>query len=244
MNHRTALITGASRGIGKAIALTFAANGYHLMLNCKQNTAMLASLKEFIESRYPVTCRTYIGDMGDFSTVCQMFEAFSTVHRSLDVLINNAGTASQGLLTSLSPDEWEHLLHTNLSSALYTCKCGIPIMLQQKSGKILQISSVWGVTGASCEVAYSATKGGLNAFTKALAKELAPSNIQVNAIACGAIDTDMNANLSSEEIAQLLEAIPAGRLGTPAEVAKLALDVCTENTYLTGQVIQLDGGWC
>jgi len=243
MPHKTALVTGASRGIGKAIALTLAANGYHLIINCKQNEELLESLKKFIESRYPVTCKSFVGDMGDFETVYQMFQAIRNFHISLDVIVNNAGISSLGLLTDLSPEDWDRILQTNLSSAFYTCKCGIPLMLERKSGKIIQISSIWGIAGSSCEVAYSATKGGINAFTKALAKELAPSNIQVNAIACGVIDTEMNDGFSESDIEQLLEEIPAGRLGTPTEVAKLVLDLCTENTYLTGQIIQLDGGW-
>lgn len=243
MTHKTALITGASRGIGRAIAMLLAANGYHLILNCRQNKELLETVKAFIENRYPVTCMTYIGDMGDFNDVHCMFEAIRERYTSLDVLINNAGISSMGLLTDLSPEEWDRILQTNLSSVFYTSKCAIPMMLEKKSGKIVNISSVWGVAGASCEAAYSATKGGMNALTKALAKELGPSNIQVNAIACGAINTDMNAFLSEEETAALIQEIPAGRLGKAEEVAKLVLDLCTENEYLTGQIIQLDGGW-
>lgn len=243
MAHKTALITGASRGIGRATALTLAENGYHLILNCRQNASLLEDLKSFIEMRYPVTCMAYVGDLGDYHEVFGLFEEIQQRYHSLDVLVNNAGISHVGLLTDLSPDEWDRLLQTNLSSAFYTCKCAIPMMLEKKCGKIINISSVWGVAGASCEAAYSATKGGLNALTKALAKELAPSNIQVNAIACGYIETDMNCFLSQEEKEMLLEEIPAGRFGRPEEVAKLILDLCTENEYLTGQIIQLDGGW-
>lgn len=243
MTHKTALITGASRGIGRAIALTLAAKGYHLIMNCKQNQELLEELKVFIESRFPVTCMTFVGDMGDFNDVYLLFQELQERYTSLDVIVNNAGISYLGLLTDLSPEEWDRIVQTNLSSVFYTCKCGIPIMLEKKCGKIINISSIWGITGASCEVAYSATKGGVNALTKALAKELGPSNIQVNAIACGAIDTDMNQFLSEEEIDNLMLEIPAGRMGKPEEVAKLVLDLCTENSYLTGQVIQLDGGW-
>lgn len=243
MPYKTALITGASRGIGKAIALSMASAGYHLILNCRDRADLLEELKSFIELHFPVTCLTCVADVGDYQEVCRMFETIQERHSCLDVLVNNAGISRIGLLTDLSPEEWERMLRTNLSSAFYTCKCAIPMMLEKKSGKILNISSVWGVTGASCETAYSASKGGLNSFTKALAKELAPSNIQVNAIACGAIDTQMNGFLSEEELDALLEEIPAGRMGTPEEVAKLATDLCTDNQYLTGQVIVLDGGW-
>lgn len=243
MNCKTALITGASRGIGKAIALTLANAGYHLMLTCKENAAMLDELKQHIELKYPVTCLTYIGDMGDYTNVLQMYQHFKERFSTLDIIVNNAGVSYLGLLTDMEPEDWNHILSANLSSAFYVCRYGVPLLLQKKAGKIVNISSVWGVTGASCEAAYSATKGGLNAFTKALAKELAPSNIQVNAIACGAIATDMNRWMSDEDTDALTNEIPAGRLGTPKEVGKLVLDLCTGNDYLTGQIIQLDGGW-
>ncbi|MEY8428371.1 SDR family NAD(P)-dependent oxidoreductase [Lachnospiraceae bacterium 46-15] len=243
MGFKTALVTGASRGIGRSIALTLAANGYHLMITCHRNAEMLEEVKQYIESHFPVTCATFTGDMGDFLAVEQMYSVFTEYFSSLDVLVNNAGISHIGLLTDLSPEEWDRLLQTNLSSVFYTCRCGIPLMLRRKNGKIINISSVWGVVGASCETAYSATKGGVNALTRALAKELAPSNIQVNAIACGAIDTEMNSFMDEEELEALLMEIPAGRLGRPDEVASLVLDLCTENNYLTGQVIHLDGGW-
>jgi 3-oxoacyl-[acyl-carrier protein] reductase len=243
MAYKTALVTGASRGIGRAIALNLAANGYHLMITCHKNREMLEDVKHYIEAHFPVTCISFTGDMGDYPTVEQMFATFSEHFSALDVLVNNAGISQIGLLTDLSPEEWDRILQTNLSSVFYTCKCAIPLMLRRKNGKIVNISSVWGVAGASCEVAYSASKGGVNALTKALAKELAPSNIQVNAIACGTIDTEMNGFLTEEELESLLLEIPAGRMGRPDEVASLVLDLCTENDYLTGQVIQLDGGW-
>lgn len=243
MSFKTALVTGASRGIGRSIALTLAANGYHLMITCHRNAELLEEVKQYIESHFPVTCITYAGDMGDYMIVQQMYSIFCEHFSSLDVLVNNAGISYIGLLTDLSPEEWDRILQTNLSSVFYTCRYGIPLMLRKKNGKIINISSVWGITGASCEAAYSATKGGVNALTKALAKELAPSNIQVNAIACGAIDTEMNSFLDEEELSSLLLEIPAGRMGRPEEVASLVMDLCTGNEYLTGQVIQLDGGW-
>ena len=139
--------------------------------------------------------------------------------------------------------EWDRVINTNLTSAFYMSKLTIPYMLRKKSGKIINISSVWGNVGASMEVAYSASKGGLNAFTKALAKELAPSNIQVNAVACGLIDTDMNSVYTREELEEVIKEIPANRMGQPSEAAKLVYSLCEENTYLTGQIITLDGGW-
>lgn len=243
MGFKTALVTGASRGIGRSIALTLAANGYHLMITCHRNAEMLEEVKQYIESHFPVTCVTFVGDMGDFLAVEQMYSVFTEYFSSLDLLVNNAGISHLGLLTDLSPEEWDRLLQTNLSSVFYTCRSGIPLMLRRKNGKIINISSVWGVAGASCETAYSATKGGVNALTKALAKELAPSNIQVNAIACGVIDTDMNRCFSAEDMALLREEIPADRIGQPQEAAQLLLSMVNGPDYLTGQVITLDGGW-
>ena len=143
----------------------------------------------------------------------------------------------------MKPNEWNQIIQNNLTSVFNCCHLAIPYMIHKQKGKIVNISSVWGVTGASCEVAYSTTKGGMNAFTKALAKELAPSNIQVNAIACGAIDTEMNQFLSDEELLQLIDEIPANRLGRAEEVADLVYSITHKNQYLTGQIIQLDGGW-
>ena len=161
----------------------------------------------------------------------------------LDVLVNNAGISYVGLLHEMSPEEWRNVLSTNLDSCFYACKGAIPLMLQRHAGKIINVSSVWGNVGASMEVAYSASKGGVNAFTKALAKELAPSNIQVNAIACGVIDTSMNACFSAEDMEALRAEIPADRIGDPGEVAALALQLAKAPAYLTGQIITLDGGW-
>ncbi len=161
----------------------------------------------------------------------------------MDVLVNNAGISYIGLLQDMTSDDWDRIVRTNLTSVFNCCRLAIPYMVEKKCGKIINISSVWGVAGASCEVAYSATKGGINAFTKALAKELAPSGIQVNAIACGAIDTEMNHFLNQEELIDLIDEIPAGRLGKAEEVADLAYHLGYKGSYLTGQVIGLDGGW-
>ena len=143
----------------------------------------------------------------------------------------------------MTSEQWHRVLSVNLDSCFYTCRAAIPLMLSKHKGKIINVSSVWGAQGASMEVAYSASKGGMNAFTRALAKELAPSNIQVNAVACGVIDTSMNACLSAEELESLRQEIPADRLGTPAEAAQLILQLANAPSYLTGQIITMDGGW-
>lgn len=239
-NRKVALITGASRGIGKAIAYTFAQNGYHLYLTCKNNLSLLDELKKDLESTLPdISCQIFQCDMGNPAEVAHLFDSIS----ELDVIVNNAGISHVGLLTDMSDDQWRNLMSTNLDSLFYASKYGIPKMLVKHSGKIINISSVWGNTGASMEVAYSASKGGVNSFTKALAKELAPSNIQVNAIACGLIDTDMNACFSEEDLHCIIEEIPADRIGHTEEVARLCYMLAEAPDYLTGQIITMDGGW-
>ncbi len=169
-------------------------------------------------------------------------DIFEQIDR-LDVLVNNAGISYTGLLHLMTPDEWQHIMNVNLNSCFYTARRAIPLMLNDHHGHIINISSVWGNAGASMEVAYSASKAGINGFTKALAKELAPSHICVNAVACGIIDTDMNRHLSSEELSSIKEEIPADRLGTPAEIAQIVLQLANAPDYLTGQIITVDGGW-
>ena len=237
------LITGASRGIGAAIAERFAKEGNTLILTCSKSADALLKLKKSLETAYHIPILTSVGDIGNPVYVCQLFDQIKETFGSLDIVINNAGISHIELLTDTSFEEWNQIIQTNLSAAFYTAKLAIPYMLSKQAGKIINISSVWGTVGASCEVAYSASKGGLNTFTKALAKELAPSNIQVNAIACGCIDTAMNQCFSAEERKDLEDEIPAGRFGTPEEVAELVFSLATGHNYLTGQIITLDGGW-
>lgn len=240
---KTVLITGASRGIGRAIACAFAREGYQLVINCSKSETELLALKQELTASFHTDILASVGDVSDYSYVERLFADASRHFGGVDIVINNAGISHIGLLHDMSIDEWNHIVGVNLTSVFSTCKLAIPYMVRQKSGKIINISSVWGNVGASCEVAYSACKGGINSFTRALAKELAPSNIQVNAIACGVIDTQMNACFSEEEKSVLADEIPAGRFGSPEEVAALTLQLCTGNTYLTGQIITLDGGW-
>ena len=240
----TVLITGASRGIGKAIAIRFAQKGFSLVINCSKSAEALAELKKDLEENYHVPVLASVGNIGNYNYVQQLFDEIKNEFGGADIVINNAGISHIGLLSDMTPEEWSHLLDVNLSSIFYTSKLAIPYMLSKGQGKIINISSVWGNVGASCEVAYSASKGGMNSFTKALAKELAPSNIQVNAIACGCIDTEMNQCFSEEERQVLMNEIPAGRFGTPEEVAALVDTFVEKHNYLTGQIISLDGGWC
>lgn len=242
MNKKSVIVTGASRGIGREIALKYAKEGYNVSINCLRHVEQLEEVRRQIEA-YGVSCLTFQGDMGIYQQaeqfISQSVQNFGTPH----ILVNNAGISHIGLLQDMSCQEWDTLLRTNLTSVFHCCKLAIPYMLKPKCGKIINISSVWGLVGASAETAYSASKGGINAFTKALAKELAPSNIQVNAVACGIIDTDMNAGFSSDDLDALAQEVPAGRMGTPQEVADLVFHLTESPTYLTGQVITLDGGW-
>lgn len=243
MKRKTVLITGASKGIGKATAKVFAKAGHDLILNCAHSIEELRTYAKELEETFSIRTLCCHGDIGDYDFVCEMFANISSFCDGIDILINNAGIAHVGLLSDMTIEEWNKLIHTNLTSVFSCCKHAIPYMVSQKSGKIINISSVWGVVGASCEVAYSATKGGMNTLTKALAKELAPSNIQVNAIACGVIDTDMNSCFNEEEKTALAEEIPIGRFGTPNEVAEFILQLTASPAYLTGQIIRFDGGW-
>lgn len=236
------LITGASRGIGEAIAKRFAQEPNNIIINSSKSSTELLAVKNDIEAM-GCSCMEFIGDIGEYNTCQSLFDKIQNRYGGVDILINNAGISYIGLLTDMSICDWDKIVKTNLTSIFNCCRLAVPHMVAKKSGKILNISSVWGEVGASCEVAYSATKGGVNSFTKALAKELAPSNIQVNAICCGAIDTSMNHFLSDEDAKALEEEIPIGRMGTTKEVADLAFEICHSSPYLTGQLVRLDGGW-
>ncbi len=234
-----ALVTGASRGIGEAIAQALAREGYDLYLTCDRTFDLLQRVADDIRTAYAVNVIPIEADMSDEADVESLFEQIG----ELDLLVNNAGISYIGLLQDMSMHEWQRIMNVNLNSAFLTCRAALKLMIPQQQGRIINISSIWGETGASMEVAYSASKGGLNAFTRALAKEVAPCNIQVNAIACGVIDTEMNRHLSTEEVASIVEEIPADRLGLPSEVAALAVSLADAPAYLTGQVVTIDGGF-
>lgn len=241
-NTKTAAVTGASRGIGRAVALKFAKKGYRVAICCqKSKTALeetLAQMNKFGNGHI-----SYVGDMGNIEDAAGFFTHIQKKWGRLDILVNNAGRSQFGLLQDMSIEEWNSLINSNLTSVFCCSKFAIPMMLVPKHGKIINISSVWGDAGASAETAYSASKGGVNSLTKALAKELAPSGIQVNAVSCGMIDTEMNSIFSQEEINAICNDIPAGRMGTADEAADFICQLADSADYLTGQVIRFDGGW-
>ena len=240
---KTALITGASRGIGEATAYQLTKEYDCVAIMSRNTDGKLNTVANQIHTTTNCECIPFTGDVSDFAFVEECVRSLAASGHPVDTLVNNAGISLVGLFQDMTPEEFDRILRINVTSVYNTCHAVIPDMVRNQRGRILNISSVWGLVGASCEVAYSACKGGINSFTKALAKELAPSNIQVNAIACGVIDTQMNACFSEEERAELADEIPAGRFGTPEETAHLAVQLATGNEYLTGQIITLDGGW-
>ena len=240
--NRKIVITGASGEIGGAIASKFAAEGDTLLLVGYRNSDALEALCDNL-SQDGASCISVTADLSTLEGVESVVTAVDRFLGGVDVLINNAGLSHVELFQDSTDENLAEIVNTNLLSAVRLTKSLVPAMVSKKSGRILNITSVWGEVGASMEVEYSMTKGGLIAFTKALAKELAPSGIAVNAISPGAIDTKMNACHSAEELAALAEEIPVGRMGTPEEVAELTYLISNAPLYLTAQNIRIDGGW-
>ena len=239
---KLAIITGASRGIGRETAKAFAKEGYSLLLNCEKNTALLEELKTEIDQSPEIILK-----QGSFSSAFleNYFHTKESNRIEIDelVLVINQGKSTLNLTQDYTADEIDKLLQANLLEPFQLVQRMIPYLLRAKEGRILFSSSVWGNVGASMESLYSLTKGGINSFVKALGKELAPSHIAVNAVAFGAIDTDMNAWLTEEERSSLEEEIPYGRMAKAEEAADFLLLLSKAPLYLTAQVIPFDGGW-
>lgn len=243
MAKQYVLVTGASRGIGRSTALFFARKGCHVFLNCKSSLEELREVEASIRQEGKGSCTLVPADVGNPDEIRGMFDEIYRTCPCLDILINNAGVSHIGLLSDMSDSQWNRVIQTNLSSVFYCCRAAIPPMVSRKKGKIINISSMWGTNGASCEAAYSASKAGIHGLTQALARELAPSNVQVNALACGVIDTAMNSQLDASERKELEESIPMGRFGTPEETAEMIWNIANAPSYMTGQVIGIDGGY-
>lgn len=240
--NETILITGASGGIGKYTALRLANRYKKIALMANQHKNDLECLADRLKSQ-GAECVCACGDIADYGFVRDFAERLLEQWQHIDILINNAGISYVGLLTDMTIEDWHRVMDTNVTSMFNTCRTIIPSMVHQKSGRILNISSIWGIAGASCEVAYSASKGAVNAFTRALGKELAPSGISVNAIAFGVVDTPMNNCFSAAEKEALCEEIPAGRMASAEEAAAFIEKVLASPSYLTSQVLTFDGGF-
>ena len=238
---KTALITGGTKGIGKAIALAFLKRGYEVVLNYHSDErAALATQDEFNMLGYcPVLLRA---DVSDEMQVKAMFRGFFSIYNRLDVLVNNAGISLVKVIQDTTAADWNRVFDVNVKSQFLCSREVANKMIFQGGGSIINISSIWGEVGASCEVAYSASKGAVIAFTKALAKELAPSNVRVNCVSPGVIDTSMNSHLSGEEMEELIATVPMNRIGSPDDVGE-ACAWLSESPYITGEVLSVGGGF-
>lgn len=243
LGRKTALVTGASGGIGKAVALKLAQNGFCVAVHYNKNGEAAEQLCSEINSQGGYS-QPFCADISDSAQVNRLFSEISNRFGAVDVLINNAAVDYFALATDVTDEQWRHLMGVNLDGCFYCCREALKGMVRQKSGVIINISSMWGITGASCEAAYSASKAGMIGLTKALAKEYGPSGIRVNCIAPGVIDTPMNAMLSEETMNELCEETPLERIGTPSDVAQTAAFLVSDAaSFITGQVIGVNGGF-
>ena len=243
MKNRTVLITGASRGIGAATAIEFAKQGYNIVLNYKSNAGGANRVAADITA-LGCNCIALPADVSDKSQVEDMLAVVSARFGGVDILVNNAGIAMQKMLCDTSAEDWDELFAVNMRGMFLCARAALPYMVAKKRGCIVNVSSVWGMVGASCEVAYSASKAAVIGFTKALAKEVGASGIRVNCVAPGVIDTDMNTALEAADIAAIAEDTPLGRMGTPAEVAAAIRFLCGRDAaFITGQVVSMNGGF-
>ena len=240
---KTVLITGASKGIGAATAIHFAQKGYNVVINYN-NSYESASLLARSLAANGYSVMTHKANVANKLEVDLMVKETLYKFGSLDILVNNAGVAYQGLITDTDEIDFDRIIDTNLKGTFNCCKAVTPSMVSKGSGKIINISSMWGQVGASCEVAYSASKAGVIGLTKALAKELAPSGVTVNCIAPGLIETSMNSNLTVEELAEFVDTIPLGRMGSADEIAEAIEFLASDKAdYITGQVLGINGGY-
>lgn len=241
---KTALITGASGGIGSALAVAFAQQGYAVVLNYNNSEEKARRLADVITESYRVPALAVKCDVSDYTQVCNMFSVIEENFGGVDVLLNNAGISEQSLFTDITAEQWRRMMGINLDSVFYCCKSALPYMISKKSGVIINISSMWGQTGASCEVHYSTAKAGIIGLTKALAKEVGPSGVRVNAIAPGVVMTDMMSSFSEEDVCQLKDETPLQKLGTPKNIADAAVFLASQKAeFITGQILGVNGGF-
>lgn len=239
--NKVVVVTGGSRGIGAQIVKTLANENYKVILNYNNSKEQAEKIQqELLEQGKEIEIKK--ADVSKREETEKLIQFAINKFNKIDVLINNAGISQEGLFTDVTEEEWQKIINTNLNSVFYCNQQALKYMIQEQQGCIINISSIWGETGASCEVAYSTTKAAINGMTKALAKEVGPSNIRVNAIAPGIIDTDMNRNLTNEELEQIKEQIPLNKIGKALDIAK-CVKWLIEDEYTTGQIISINGGW-
>ena len=236
-----AIVTGGAKGIGRAIVEMLAKKNIQVILNYKKSEKQAKEVKqELLEKGYQV--EIYQADVGKQEEVQELVKFANKTFGKVDILINNAGIDKWQLFTDITKEDWNEIIINNLNSVFYMTQEVVKDMITDKKGCIINISSIWGITGASCEVAYSVSKAGIDGLTKALAKELAPSNIRVNSIAPGCIMTDMNKMLTKQELEEIKKQIPLGKLGIPEDIAK-CVSWLIQDEYTTGQIISPNGGW-
>ena len=238
---KTVIVTGASRGIGAAIVSLLAKEGYNIVLNYNKSEEIAKKMqREFTEKGYNV--EIFKADVSKKEKVKKLVKFAIEKFNKIDVLINNAGISQTKLFTEITEDDWKNMINIKLNSVFYMTQEVVPYMIHEKNGLIINISSIWGSIGASCEVHYSVAKAGVDAMTKSLAKELGLSNIRVNSIAPGIIDTDMNKYLSDDELEEIKQDIPLGKIGSTLSIAK-CVKWLIDDDYTTGQIIEINGGW-
>ena len=235
--NKVVVVTGGARGIGAEIVKFLAKLGYKVVLNYNKSESYAQDVKKELNN-----VEIFKADVSKKEEANALIDFAIKKYGKIDVLINNAGIAQTKLFTEITDEDWKDIIDTNLNSAFYCSREAVKNMIHNKSGLIINISSIWGITGASCEVAYSTSKAAINGFTKALAKELGPSNIRVNAIAPGIINTEMNSYLSKDELKNIKEEIPLEKIGDPVDIAK-CVKWLIEDNYTTGQIISINGGW-
>ena len=239
--NKVVVVTGGSRGIGAQIVKTLANENYKVILNYNNSKEQAEKIQqELLEQGKEI--EIIKADVSKKEEAEKLIQFAINKFNKIDILINNAGISQEGLFTDVTEEEWQKIINTNLNSVFYCNQQALKYMIQEQQGCIINISSIWGETGASCEVAYSTTKAAINGMTKALAKEVGLSNIRVNAIAPGIIDTDMNKNLTIEERKQIKEQIPLNKIGKAIDIAK-CVTWLVEDEYTTGQIISINGGW-
>ena len=239
--NKVVIVTGASKGIGKETAKGLAKKGYQVIANYNKSEKEILELKKELEKEN-INIEIFKADVSKREEAKELVEYTMKKYKKIDILINNAGISQFKEFTQITDNDWENMINTNLNSVFYMTQETCKNMIHNKKGCIINISSIWGLVGSSCEVHYSVSKAGIDAMTKSLAKELGPSNIRVNSIAPGIIDTDMNKNLKEEEINQIKEEIPLEKIGRTQDIEK-CIEWLIEDEYTTGQIISINGGW-